>query len=158
MVHKGELNIYVQYVNCTSHIQAYMCLMLCITSCQNQLNLVWVRNSLRKTLFRGQWTGGKSFERRGEVFVSILKTELVFRVERRRRLTLHCGCAASSQWDTWSDVGGTLSHHIQYSVVHVTSPPVYMVFCGSGSVNYLQTLRTLHVFNFLKHTIVDRWW
>lgn len=99
MVNKGELNIHIhiQYVNCTSHIQAFMCLLLRITSCQNQLNLVRVRNNLRGTLFRGQWTGGKSFERRVEVFVSILKTELVFRVERRRRLTLHCGCAASSQ-------------------------------------------------------------
>lgn len=70
-----------------------MSFLLCITSCQNQLNLVWEITSERQ--YSGwRWTGGKSLERRGEVFVFVLKTEVVFQIERRRP-PLHCHCTAS---------------------------------------------------------------
>lgn len=106
------------YGTCTAPV-TYMCFLFCITSCQNQLNLVWVRNNLRKTLFRGRWYGGKSLERRGEGFVSILRTEVVFQAERRG-LTLHCGFTASSHWGTCSEMTGE-------DFLNISNIPLYML-------------------------------
>ena len=95
------------------------------------------------------WPGGKSLERRAEVFVSAAKTEVVFQAERRR-LSLHCGRAASSLRQLLRNDRGALSQHIWYSHVQVTCAPVCMAFCISGSVNVVTwNYWTRQMFNFL---------
>lgn len=89
-------------------------------------------------LFRGR-TGGKSRERRGEVFVPVLKAEVcISGWEEEDNSPLWLLSIVPLRHLLRHD-RGTLSQHIQYSVVHVTCTPVCMVFCRSGS----GTMKTL---------------
>lgn len=116
----------------------YMRSLLCIASCKrNQFDLVWVRNNLRKTLFRERWTGGKKkWEKKSEERFCCL-------------CTCEWGCISS-----WKEEANSplwlhsitplrgLSQHILYSCVHATCTHACMVFCS-----VMWNLWNLHVVN-----------
>lgn len=103
-------------------------------------------------LFRG-WTGGKSRERRGEVFVPVLKAEVcISGWEEEDNSPLWLLSIVPLRHLLRHD-RGTLSQHIQYSVVHVTCTPVCMVFCRSGS-GTMKTLCTCLIFFYTD----TQWW
>lgn len=114
-------------------------------------------NNHRKMLFRELRNGGKSLGRQVEDFVLVHKTEVVFQAERRRP-ALQCGCLASSQWETCSEMTG--KHFLTISNIPFCMQPaklyVWPFLVLTMWIWHTSTHWTLHRFIFFFPHI--QWW